>query len=86
MGSKKRLNLYLLSQTVNNGYDTYDSCVVAAPSEEEARTIRPSSHSEWGDERAHSWARFPEEVKVTLIGLAEENVPEGVVLASFNAG
>lgn len=39
------LNLYLISQTVNNGYDTYDSAVVAAASEEEARLIYPDN---WG--------------------------------------
>lgn len=33
------MNLYLISQDVNNDYDTYDSAVVAAESEEEARGI-----------------------------------------------
>jgi hypothetical protein len=36
------MNLYLLSQDVVCGYDTYDSCVVAAESEDEARKIHPS--------------------------------------------
>ena len=35
------MNLYLISQNRNNGYDTYDSAVVAAESEEKARMIRP---------------------------------------------
>ncbi len=37
------MNLYKLSQNINNGYDTYDSCIVAAETEEEAREIHPSS-------------------------------------------
>lgn len=36
------MNLYLISQTINEGYDTYDSAVVAAESEDEARKIHPS--------------------------------------------
>lgn len=36
------MNIYLLEQGINNGYDTYDSCIVYAKSEEEARNIHPS--------------------------------------------
>jgi len=36
------MNIYLVRQVLNNGYDTYDSMVVAAPSEEIARKIHPS--------------------------------------------
>ena len=42
-----RMNLYLLTQNVCNGYDTYDSCVVAAETPEDAALIRPDS-TEWG--------------------------------------
>ena len=35
------MNLYLISQDVNNDYDTFDSAVVAAESEGDARTISP---------------------------------------------
>ena len=37
------MNLYLLTQTENTGYDTYDSCVVIANTEEEAKLIHPGS-------------------------------------------
>ena len=43
MSSGNTLNLYLISQTVNNGYDTFDSAVVAARDEEDARSIHPVS-------------------------------------------
>jgi len=36
------MNLYLISQDVNDNYDTYDSAVVAAKSEGDARKISPS--------------------------------------------
>jgi hypothetical protein len=39
----KIMKLYLLSQSVADGYDTYDSVVVAAKSIKDARTIHPSS-------------------------------------------
>ena len=38
------MKLYLIKQDTNYGYDTYDSAVVIATSEEEARRIHPSKH------------------------------------------
>jgi hypothetical protein len=84
------MNLYLLTQQVNVGYDTYDSAVVAAESEEEARKIHPSDHSDivwWEDEWervAGSWANRLENVQCTLLGTADV-AEKGVVCASFNA-
>jgi hypothetical protein len=37
------MNLYRISQQINNDYDTYDSAVVCAENEEEARRTHPSS-------------------------------------------
>jgi hypothetical protein len=45
------MKLWLISQDVNRGYDTYDSAVVAAETEDEARRIHPASHYEWDDAR-----------------------------------
>jgi hypothetical protein len=36
------MNIYLVSQTLNNDYDTFDSMVVVAPNEIAARQIHPS--------------------------------------------
>ena len=36
------MNIYLISQETNKGYDTYDSAVVFAESEEEAMQISTS--------------------------------------------
>ncbi len=81
------MNLYLISQTVNKGYDTYDSAVVAAPDVESARQMDPSGYGamKW-EERSGLWAYDSEQVKVELIGVAAPFTKEGVICASFNAG
>jgi len=77
------MNLYLISQEANDGYDTYDSAIVCASSFDEAREINPSGH--WG--RGYSgWCATPSQVTVVKIGTADDGVDPGVVLASFNAG
>ena len=76
------MNLYLLQGT-EDGYDTYDSCVVAAETEEIAKTIHPSGTVHWS---VYTWAASPESVEVTLIGTAIEGTGRGVICASFNAG
>lgn len=38
------MNIYLLSQDIVNGWDTYDSCVVVAENEIDARATHPSEH------------------------------------------
>ena len=37
------MKLFLISQDVNDGYDSFDSAVVVAKSEQDAREIHPSS-------------------------------------------
>jgi hypothetical protein len=80
------VNLYLISQTEEEGYDTYDSAVVCAASEDEARKLHPSGRNEqWGTAYS-AWCAAPESVTVKQIGVAVEERPAGIVLASFNAG
>lgn len=77
--------LFLIYQKVSNGYDTYDSAVVVAESEEEARKIHPSGYK-WDDWTGYSWCN-PEDVKVEFIGNARKDLEnKTVVCASFNAG
>ena len=38
------MNIYLISQDFNTGYDTYDSAVVVANNPEEARKVHPSEY------------------------------------------
>ncbi len=94
------MNLYLISQSTNNGYDTYDSAVVAAESEQEAQKIHPNPNrswdkvelneegawiDRWGDS-CGTWADYKSQVTVKYLGQAEEGTQSGVILASFNAG
>jgi len=89
------MNIYKLSQSENRDYDTFDSMVVMAESEEAARQIHPEesylNNSDNRDEMWKSewsaWASKPSEVTVELVGqtLADDEV-EGILLASFNAG
>ena len=95
------MNVYLIS-TPHNGYDTYDSAVVLAESEEEARNTHPNGRYRWSGSSWEFADGFyskcydstwvpPEEVKVELIARdvdAEFLKPKNnkVVCASFNAG
>lgn len=76
------MNIYLITQYDNTGYDTYHNAVVIAESEEAARLTHPSGGEEWIDE---SWTD-PEDVEVELLGEAIEGAHAGVVCASFHAG
>ncbi len=82
MGSEN--NLYLLTNETVNGYDTYDSCIVCAETEDEAKLITPDGDTySWGN----VWCNTPDEVICICIGKADSSVELGsVVIASFNAG
>jgi hypothetical protein len=92
------MNLYKIEQSANTGYDTYDSAIVAAENETEARYTDPGGCLFWHAEKGwarpdgnHSYAMAgtwttPDNVTATLIGKAVEGTPRGVILASFNAG
>ena len=94
------MKLWLISQNVNNDYDTYDSAVVAAESEEEARVIYPGDsdykwsgsgwqyHSHDGqvfNMSGYSWVD-PAAVDVQFLSDGYEGEAGTVVCASFNAG
>jgi len=85
------MNLYLISQTVNNDYDTYSAAVVCAPDEETARRLSPktgklATDADWRDALRHVWVSSPSDVKVRYLGPADPSVEAGLVLASFHAG
>ena len=87
------IKLYLISQSVNDGYDTYDSAVVAAESEEDAKVTHPSGDVPlrgWNEEGktdtlCGSWTS-KKNVQCRYIGDAAPGIKCGVVCASFNAG
>jgi len=72
--------LYLLTQSINSGWDTYDSMVIAAKDEEQAKEIslQTGSTGQYG-----SWAE-PKYINAECIG--ETHKEAGLILSSFNAG
>lgn len=95
------MNLYLISQNVNNDYDTYDSAVVVAENEGEARMIHPAGKDYKYDQDEKkwiqdfdgyisndwSWCNNLKKISVKCIGIASKEMVNGeVVCASFNAG
>ena len=80
------MKLYLLEQNDNNDYDTYDSCLVCAENEADARTIDPDGNTFEENNRWSSWARSKEAITCQEIGEANGKQQRGVVIASFNAG
>ena len=83
-----KMKLYIISQEVNTGYDTYDSAVVAAESEEDAKTIHPGGETEPVreiDRHFYEWCGLAH-VKVELIGVAVKGTKRGVIVASYKAG
>lgn len=86
------MKIYLLEHLGKQGYDTYDSCIVAAKNEDEARKISPRGmiigSEEYDSSYEQEWIA-PDEVhliQVTLLGTAVRGTKKGVLLASFNAG
>jgi len=91
--------LYLISQNENTDYDTYDSMIVCAENKESAIFMNPSKNYLWHDnawwfqysngtereENDDSWT-LPKNLKVKEIGIADEKLEYGIILASFNAG
>ncbi len=87
------MKLWLISRYDEGGYDTFDSAVVVAAGEEEARQTSPSG-MKWRDGQwrrpdgsatsSYGWTT-PEGVSVEYLG--ETALEDGrVVCASFNAG
>jgi hypothetical protein len=93
--------LWRLSQDVVGGYDTFDSCVVAAVDEASAKRVHPSefvgafddSTSAWLDSKGNpprrplqNWAPHPDRVVAKRIGATAIYAAGAVVCTSFNAG
>ena len=91
------MKLWVIRSKQRLGYDTYDSAVVAAETEEEARNTSPSG-AIWMDNQwwcrtlsgvgfpasEYGWVH-PSQVIVEYLGEAGRSI-RGVVLSSFNAG
>lgn len=83
------MNLYLISQDVNNAHNTFDSAVVLAESEDEAKTIYPAGTMHLCDYDI-CWAH-PKDVTVEYLGkyigkINTHSDEERVICSSFNPG
>jgi hypothetical protein len=95
---KQTLKLFLVSRTDKISYDEYDSMVVAAASDDDARRMTPSPlydryKTETGvflheddNGRLNAWPMRLSTLSVRYIGVAEPGLKPGVIIASFNAG
>lgn len=85
----EQLNIYLVTRVDSWTYDDYDSMVVAAESEEVAKTISPNRGQDFYNFAQYKfcgWVSSPVLLTVTFLGHAGKNVKPGLILASYNAG
>ena len=86
------MKLWLIKQKERTGWDTFDSCVVAAETADIARTVHPNDNPQYQSFEAgwcwydDSWASSSRNVTCWLLGQAIEGTKTGLILASFNAG
>jgi hypothetical protein len=95
------MRLYLISQNVVDGCGTYEAAVVAADSEDEARTIHPSfrvTHVNdwnwvgWGTEfgeyeyKESSWVAYSDIQQIKVEYLGETVKSRGLILSSRRRG
>jgi len=90
------MKLFLVTQNVNRGYDTYDSFVVCCESYVEALNSHPCDPEmveefkdidEDGKYFIRSrWTTDLTKVDVKYLGEADQDLSAGIVCASFNAG
>lgn len=78
-------NLYLLTRDINGDDCCYESMIVAAKDETSAKNFHPIGNTEsmWG--YSSMWANSPDDVTTTLIGIALDDIEEGIILASFTS-
>jgi hypothetical protein len=84
------MRIYRISQNKNNDWDTFDSAVMVAENEEQARIMIPYFDNDELDLEEQyiysSWIK-PEDVKVEYIGVADKKYKKPCqICSSFNAG
>jgi hypothetical protein len=81
------MKLWLLKQDTVTGCDTYDSCVVVADTEEQAKTMHPTPYEarQMTAGTGWDWPTSPKLVTATLLGEAADPTRR-VVCSSFNVG
>ena len=84
------MNVYKLSQTVQDHYDTYDSCVVIAEGPESAKRFHPNGYYVWTEAgwehkgylvtpMGDNWCEWPpdlNDITVEYIGVFDGNLED----------
>lgn len=90
---KNILYLYWVGQTQNCRHDTYDSMIICAESEDQARELSFTSISGGispliSHKNNNDWIQYSKKhlIQVFCIGTANKNIKKGAILKSFNAG
>lgn len=83
------MKLFLLKDLSAPKYEAFDAIIVAAESGKEAMLINPDGiiwdkQTKWGN--CKGWVDHPKDVIVKYIGQASDEIEQGVILASYNAG
>ena len=77
------MKIYLISQNINNDYDTYSHFVVCAENEEKAKLVHKLDSQ---DDNYGSWVKDVEDITVEYLGEARKGMKEREILESFHAG
>lgn len=86
------MNLYLITRNDGVDYDQYDSAVVAAPDEEDAKALIEQDLYGWTNtdwkyvEKGLVEIHTELDITIELIGTAIDEMQYGIVVDSFNAG
>ena len=81
------MNLFLISQVFGDEFEVYNSAVVCAETEAEARMVHPMGDESWNGKREGKLGEVwcdAKDVQVKIIGAAARNIGRGVILASYN--
>ena len=94
------MKLWKISRIGDTSWDEYDSAVVAAETEAEARAMCPTTPgwplvladgtgrflNQWGRRLDRAWVSNVDEVSVEYLGEASPGQERAVIVSSFNAG
>lgn len=77
--------LWLLRQYSNRGLNTFDSCVVAADTIDDAKQITPDGYP-FQKRPPSRWAPSTDNVEAEKIGVTKAERRGTIIISSFNAG
>jgi len=92
---ENQMNIYKIWQELDCGYGKFDSAVVAAENEDDAKSIHPDGSDEivpsdlgldpYGHEKYTDWAVL-RDIRVKFLGVADISIPRGVIVSSNTGG